>query len=203
MSDPSLLVTNPSRTDPTVAPPGRQSYYVLAPAPNLERAPLDWRNGLDQRYAESLVATLDRRGYRSFADGIEVQRVISPADWADQGLAAGTPFASAHTFGQTGPFRPGNLHPSLPNVVFTGSGTQPGVGVPMVLISGKLAAARITAGAPAGRRDARSSAGSRGVSFSAEHGDVSSSAGDGKAGFSAGGDNAGFSAGRGYTGGGA
>ncbi|MEV5446864.1 FAD-dependent oxidoreductase, partial [Streptomyces sp. NPDC052644] len=42
------------------------------------------------------------------------------------------------------PFRPSNLHRSLPNVVFTGSGTQPGVGVPMVLISGKLAANRIT-----------------------------------------------------------
>jgi phytoene desaturase len=59
-------------------------------------------------------------------------------------MAAGTPFASSHTFAQTGPFRPSNLHPTLPNVVFTGSGTQPGVGVPMVLISGKLAASRIT-----------------------------------------------------------
>jgi phytoene desaturase len=74
---------------------------------------------------------------------VEVLRVITPADWADQGMAAGTPFAAAHTFRQTGPFRPGNLHPSLGNVVFTGSGTQPGVGVPMVLISGKLAASRI------------------------------------------------------------
>jgi phytoene desaturase len=45
---------------------------------------------------------------------------------------------------QTGPFRPGNLHPTLGNVVFVGSGTQPGVGVPMVLISGKLAASRVT-----------------------------------------------------------
>jgi phytoene desaturase len=59
-------------------------------------------------------------------------------------MAAGTPFAAAHTMYQTGPFRPGNLHPRLSNVVFVGSGTQPGVGVPMVVISGKLAAARIT-----------------------------------------------------------
>ena len=51
--------------------------------------------------------------------------------------------ASSHTFAQTGPFRPHNLHPTLENVVFTGSGTQPGVGVPMVLISGKLAAGRV------------------------------------------------------------
>jgi phytoene desaturase len=144
MSDPSLLVTNPSRTDPSVAPDGRQTYYVLAPTPNLEAGPMNWRGGLAERYAGSLVDTLESRGYVGFGDGIEVQRIITPADWADQGLAAGTPFAAAHTFRQTGPFRPANLHPSLENVVFTGSGTQPGVGVPMVLISGKLAAARIT-----------------------------------------------------------
>ena len=59
-------------------------------------------------------------------------------------MAAGTPFAAAHTLCQTGPFRPANLHRTLSNVVFVGSGTQPGVGVPMVLISGQLAAERIT-----------------------------------------------------------
>jgi phytoene desaturase len=144
MSDPSLLVTNPSRTDPSAAPDGRHTYYVLAPTPNLDTAPLDWTGGLARRYADELVETLEQRGYRGFGDGIEVERIITPADWADQGMAAGTPFASSHTFAQTGPFRPGNLHPTLPNVVFTGSGTQPGVGVPMVLISGKLAASRVT-----------------------------------------------------------
>jgi len=140
MSDPSLLVTNPTRTEPLAR---GETYYVLAPTPNLSRAPLDWRGGLGRRYADELIGVLERRGYVGFRDGMEVLRVITPADWADQGMAAGTPFASAHSFRQTGPFRPGNLHPSLDNVVFTGSGTQPGVGVPMVLISGKLAAARV------------------------------------------------------------
>ncbi|MBM2616704.1 phytoene desaturase [Actinoplanes sp. LDG1-06] len=144
MSDPSLLVTNPTHTDPSVAPAGRHSYYVLAPTPNLEAGPMDWRGGLAERYASSIVRTLEKRGYVGFGDGIEVQQIITPADWQDQGMAAGTPFAAAHTFTQTGPFRPSNLHPGLDNVVFTGSGTQPGVGVPMVLISGKLAAGRIT-----------------------------------------------------------
>jgi phytoene desaturase len=143
MTDPSLLVTNPSRTDPTVAPPGRQAYFVLAPAPNLATGPLAWRDGLAQRYADELVGVLESRGYAGFGAGIEVRHVATPADWADVGLAAGTPFAAAHTLSQTGPFRPGNLHPGLSNVVFTGAGTQPGVGVPMVLISGKLAAARV------------------------------------------------------------
>jgi len=144
MSDPSLLVTNPTHTDPSAAPEGRQTYYVLAPTPNLDVAPLDWRGGFGRQYADELKQVLEQRGYVGFSDDVEVERIITPADWADQGMAAGTPFASSHTFRQTGPFRPGNLHPTLPNVVFTGSGTQPGVGVPMVLISGKLAAARVT-----------------------------------------------------------
>jgi phytoene desaturase len=147
MREPSLLVSNPTRTDPTLAPPGREVYYILAPVPNLTAGPpdrLNWRGGLAEQYAEGLVSTLEARGYRDFADGIEVSRVVTPADWAQQGMAAGTPFASAHTLPQTGPFRPGNVHPGLSNVVFIGSGTVPGVGVPMVLISGKLAAQRIT-----------------------------------------------------------
>ncbi|WP_027661506.1 phytoene desaturase family protein [Salinispora fenicalii] len=147
MSDPSLLVTNPSRTDPSVAPADRHAYYVLAPVPNLDRAPFDWRGGLADRYADRLVRTLEERGYVGFGDGIEVLRTITPAEWVEQGMAAGTPFASAHSLRQTGPFRPPTLHRGFANVVFVGSGTQPGVGVPMVLISGKLAAARVT-GAP-------------------------------------------------------
>jgi phytoene desaturase len=144
MSDPSLLVTNPTRSDPALAPEGKHTYYVLAPTPNLSAPMLDWRGSLGGTYRSELIATLEQRGYVGFGDGIEVSQFVTPADWADQGLAAGTPFAAAHTFRQTGPFRPGNLHPSLDNVVFVGSGTQPGVGVPMVLISGRLAAERVT-----------------------------------------------------------
>jgi phytoene desaturase len=154
MSDPSLLVTNPSRTDPSMAPAGRHTYYVLAPVPNLDKAPWHWRDGpgqclaggLGERYADELVRVLEARGYIGFGAAVEVRRVVTPQDWRRAGMAAGTPFAAAHTFRQTGPFRPRTLHPRLSNVVFTGSGTQPGVGVPMVLISGRLAAARITGG---------------------------------------------------------
>ncbi|WP_285688435.1 phytoene desaturase family protein [Actinoplanes sp. NBRC 103695] len=133
MSDPSLLVTHPTP----------DTYYVLAPTPNLQSAPLDWEQ-LGPAYADQLMAELERRGYIGFRDGVQTLRIVTPADWAAQGMAGGTPFAAAHTMTQTGPFRPGNMHPTLANVVFTGSGTQPGVGVPMVLISGKLAAARVT-----------------------------------------------------------
>ena len=72
---------------------------------------------------------------------MEVERVTTPLDWAARGMERGAPFAAAHSFGQTGPFRPKNVWGD--NVVFTGSGTLPGVGVPMVLISGRLAAERV------------------------------------------------------------
>jgi phytoene desaturase len=142
MTDPSLLVTSPSRADPELAPPGRHTYYVLLPAPHLG-AGLDWE-AIGPRYRDEILVTLDRRGYRDFAAGIEVERMVTPADWGAAGMALGTPFAAAHTLRQTGPFRPPNLAPGLENVVFCGSGTQPGVGVPMVLVSGRLAAERIT-----------------------------------------------------------
>ncbi len=140
MSDPSLLVTNPSRSDPDLAPPGKEIYYVLFPTPNLD-ADIDWKT-MGPRYTEEVVRTLESRGYVGFGDAMEVADVTTPLDWQARGMERGAPFASAHSFFQTGPFRPGNMWGE--NVVFTGSGTQPGVGVPMVLISGRLAAERVT-----------------------------------------------------------
>lgn len=140
MGDPSLLVSRPTVSDPKLAPRGRHIYYVLAPTPNLD-SPIDWQT-LTPHYRDHVFATLHARGYDGFGDGIEVERVTTPADWAALGLERGAPFAASHTFRQTGPFRAGNLWGE--NVVFAGSGTRPGVGVPMVLISGRLAAERIT-----------------------------------------------------------
>jgi phytoene desaturase len=149
MAEPSLLITNPTRTDPALAPPGRHTYYVLAPVPNAA-AGIDWhRRG--RAYAGELLEVLAARGCPGLDETAEVRHLVTPADWAEAGLAGGTPFASAHTFRQTGPLRPGNLAPGLENVVFVGSGTQPGVGIPMVLVSARLAAERIT-GSP--RREA-------------------------------------------------
>ncbi len=153
MSDPSLLVTNPSCSDPSLAPAGRQTYSVLVPTPHTG-AGIDWE-AVGPRYRDEVVAVLEARGYVGFGDAVEVEHAVTPADWQAAGLAMGTPFAAAHTFRQTGPFRPANLAPRLDNVVFAGSGTQPGVGVPMVLISGRLAAERITGPDPAYRSRAR------------------------------------------------
>ena len=141
MTDPSLLVTIPTYDDPSLAPEGHSSYYILFPTPNLD-ANIDWKVE-GPRYRNEMLRVMEARGYEGFADSIEVEQLTTPLDWREQGMERGAPFASAHTFFQTGPFRPRNMAVGFENVVFAGSGTQPGVGVPMVLISGRLAAERI------------------------------------------------------------
>ncbi len=142
MSDPSLLVTCATTSDPNLAPAGAHTYYVLAPTPNLD-ARLDWET-VGPRYRDEVLETLERRGWVGFESAIEVESVTTPADWKARGMERGAPFAASHTFAQTGPFRAPNMAPGLGNVVLAGSGTTPGVGVPMVLLSGRLAAERIT-----------------------------------------------------------
>ncbi|MEU1350597.1 phytoene desaturase [Streptomyces sp. NPDC005795] len=155
MSDPSLLITRPTAHDSSLAPPGRHLHYVLAPCPNTTVGPsaATWRD-LGPRYRDSLIAELERRGLDGFAQSIQEELLVTPLDWQAQGHAAGSPFSVSHTFAQTGPFRPRNLVRGLDNVVLAGCGTTPGVGVPTVLISGKLAAARVTGGPGPGRHRA-------------------------------------------------
>jgi phytoene desaturase len=145
MSDPSLLVTRPTATDPELAPAGRDLLFVLAPCPNTAVGPIDWPR-VGPAYRDELLGVLDARGIGldGLAGEIEVSRLVTPADWEADGMGAGTPFSLAHTLAQTGPFRPRNLVPGLGNAVLAGCGTTPGVGIPPVLISGRLAARRIT-----------------------------------------------------------
>jgi phytoene desaturase len=140
MPDPSRLVTVPSLDDPTLAPTGCSTLYVLEPVPNLN-GKIDWSTEAGPLRGR-LHTFLRQQGYPS---EVITEDLVTPLEWQAQGLAAGTPFALAHTFSQTGPFRPPNVERHLPGMFFAGSGTVPGVGVPMVLISGKLAAGRVAA----------------------------------------------------------
>ena len=143
MSDPSLLVTMPTAGDPTLAPPGRDLLFVLAPCPNLEVGKVNWAVEGDT-YARQMLATAAERLLPGLDQDADVLDVVTPADWARQGMLAGSPFALAHTFAQTGPFRPANLVRGIDNGGLAGSSTVPGVGVPTALLSGQLAAERIT-----------------------------------------------------------
>ncbi len=139
MRDPSMLVSLHSMHDQSLAPAGCSTLYAMEPVPNLDGR-LDWARD-SERYANELRARVRALGYP--ADDIVVERVFDPLDWESMGLERGTPFSLAHTAFQTGPFRPNNVDKRVPGLVFTGASTLPGVGVPMVLVSGKLAAERV------------------------------------------------------------
>jgi phytoene desaturase len=144
MPDPSRLVTVPSLTDPSLAAPGGSTLYVLEPVPHLGGS-VDWNHERGPM-RERLMGFLAEHGYPT---DIVTEELVTPLEWQAMGMASGTPFALAHTFLQTGPFRPPNVERRMPGLVFAGSGTVPGVGVPMVLISGRLAAERVREYLPA------------------------------------------------------
>jgi phytoene desaturase len=142
MPDPSLLVTVPTTGDAQLAPDGRHILYVLEPTPNLSGR-INWdveRERVQADLQQKIVAL----GYPAAAENVEVSHSYDPNDWERMGMAMGTPFALSHRFFQTGPFRAKNTDKRVPGLVFVGSSTVPGVGVPMVLLSGRLAAERVS-----------------------------------------------------------
>ncbi|MEO3886740.1 phytoene desaturase family protein [Nonomuraea sp. B5E05] len=136
--DPSLLVTCPE-PDVAAAPEGHATLSVLEPAPNLQRV-ADWGR-LRPELEARLLGRLATLGYGDLAGAPRL--VVDPPAWAARGHSAGTPFALDHRFTQTAWLRPSAVARRVPGLHFAGMYTAPGVGVPTVLISGRLAAERI------------------------------------------------------------
>ncbi|MEV4835350.1 phytoene desaturase family protein [Nonomuraea sp. NPDC049486] len=135
--DPSLLVTCPA-PDGEAAPDGHATLSVLEPAPNLRHT--DW-DRLRPRLESRLLDRMARLGYGDLSGAPRL--VLDPPAWAARGHTAGTPFALDHRFTQTAWLRPSAVARRVPGLHFAGMYTAPGVGVPPVLISGRLAAERI------------------------------------------------------------
>ncbi len=142
--DPSFYVNVPTRTDESLAPPGRDSVYILVPVPR-QHPNVDWavegpkvRAKVFQRLAEL--------GYPELEKDILVERVFTPDDWASAyNLMHGSAFGLAQNFTQIGPFRPSNQDARVKNLFFVGASTQPGTGLPTVLISARLVVERMRA----------------------------------------------------------
>jgi phytoene desaturase len=135
-----LYVHVPTRTDPSVAPPGCEALYVLVatqarpePAPD----PLQ-----EQALVRSAVLDLlDRRYMPGLSEHIVVEHAIGPEHFRDVlNSPQGAAFSLQPTLFQSGWFRPHNRSRSIEDLYLVGAGTHPGAGVPAVLASGKIAA---------------------------------------------------------------
>jgi phytoene desaturase len=138
--DPAYYLCVPSETDDAVAPEGHSNLFVLVPvAPGLEDTP-----ALRQRYRDLVLDDVAEHTGVDLRDRIVVEESFCVSDFAARYNATkGTALGLAHTLRQTAIFRPPNASAAMEGLFFTGSFTQPGIGVPMCLISGQLTAERM------------------------------------------------------------
>jgi phytoene desaturase len=132
----SLYLHAPHVTDPSMAPAGRGTFYVLSPVPHLGNAPLDWPR-ISSAYADRILEALEKV-LPDLRQHITVKRWFTPTDFQSE-LAAynGSAFSCAPRLTQSAYFRPHNRDPQIPNLYLVGAGTHPGAGVPGVINSAK------------------------------------------------------------------
>ncbi len=136
----SLYLHAPSVTDPSLAPAGGASFYVLSPVPHLGNAPIAWEDTAEA-YAERILVALERvmPGLRRH---IVVKRYLTPRGFqTDLRSFHGSAFSLAPELSQSAWFRPHNRDPQIPGLYLVGAGTHPGAGVPGVVSSAKATAA--------------------------------------------------------------
>ena len=138
----SLYLHRPTATDPSFAPAGCDSFYVLCPVPNLKGA-VDWATA-GPRLVERIVAALDQTLLPGLATTITSDFFMTPEDFAHDYLSAhGAGFSVAPLFRQSAWFRFHNRAEGIKNLYLVGAGTHPGAGVPGVLCSAKVVDALI------------------------------------------------------------
>jgi phytoene desaturase len=140
----SLYLHRPTATDPSFAPPGCDSFYVLCPVPNLQ-ASIDWTIE-GPRLRDRIVAALDRTILPGLSDTITADFFKTPEDFKGDYLSVhGAGFSVAPLFRQSAWFRFHNQAEGIRNLYLTGAGTHPGAGLPGVLCSAKVVDALIPA----------------------------------------------------------
>jgi phytoene desaturase len=133
--NPCYYICCPSKIDPTAAPKGKDLLFVLVPvAPGL-----DDNDMVRERFTEQIISHIEKTFGFPLRSAIETQHVVSHRDFIRDGnLYQGTALGLAHTLLQTAFLRPSHKSKRVKNLYFAGHYTQPGVGMPMVLIGAHL-----------------------------------------------------------------
>ncbi|WP_312239909.1 phytoene desaturase [Pantoea sp.] len=136
----SLYLHSPCTTDPSLAPPGCASYYVLAPVPHLGTADLDWTQEAP-RLRERIFDYLEQHYMPGLRQQLVTHRMFTPFDFRDElGAYQGSAFSVEPILTQSAWFRPHNRDERIANLYLVGAGTHPGAGVPGVIGSAKATA---------------------------------------------------------------
>ena len=142
--EPSFYVCAPTRSDASFAPPDGDSLMVLVPVGHIDKHNTqDWTD-LEGRARRTVIRRLEGLGVRDLEKRITFEAKWGPPYYRDElNLAKGSAFGLSHNFTQVGYLRPNNRHPRYHNLYFAGASTHPGTGLPIVLLSARLAADRI------------------------------------------------------------
>jgi phytoene desaturase len=135
--DPSLYVCNPTATDPSMAPDGHSSLYVLVPVPHLGTG-IDWPRE-QAGFRAKVLRKLESLGVRDVARRTRFEKILTPRDWeSDLRIHLGSTFNLAHSLGQLLHLRPQNRFEELDGVYLVGGATHPGSGLPVIYESAKI-----------------------------------------------------------------
>ncbi len=136
-SDFSLYLHVPTLTDPSLAPPGHEGFYVLSPVPNLTSG-IDWRTEA-QPYRDAIMSFLEERYLPGLSEHLVTEHWIDPRHFAGTLNAyRGSAFSLEPILTQSAWFRPHNRSEDVDGLYFVGAGTHPGAGIPGVLSSAKI-----------------------------------------------------------------
>lgn len=143
--EPSFYIHAPARTDPTAAPQGQDTLYVLVPVGHLDESrDQDWNAMIAQAREAVMHRLSSEMGITDLEQHIKFEIIYQPETWKERfNLEKGAAFGLSHNFWQVGYLRPQNRHGRYKNLYFTGASTHPGTGLPIVLLSAKLTSERI------------------------------------------------------------
>ncbi len=136
-NDFSLYLHRPTATDPSLAPPGCDAFYVLSPVPHLGSG-TDWP-AVAERYRQGLARALGDTVLPGLEQQVVTSRIMTPLDFQDQLLSfRGAAFGLEPVLSQSAWFRPHNRSEELDRLFLVGAGTHPGAGLPGVLSSARV-----------------------------------------------------------------
>ncbi len=133
----SLYLHRPTATDPSLAPPGCDAFYVLSPVPHLASG-TDWA-AEGERYRRAIAAALEATVLPGLQASVVTSRIMTPQDFQDRLLSfRGAAFGMEPLLTQSAWFRPHNRSEEVDGLYLVGAGTHPGAGLPGVLCSAKI-----------------------------------------------------------------